>query len=96
MMPSSCVAYPLILWGEYIFDINQLAKNHPLEDLMNRVILLISFSLLIITLFAAGPGNVSSGLMMWLDANALSLSDNDPVSSWTDRSGNSNMLFRTL
>ena len=89
MMPSSCVAYPLILWGEYIFDINQLAKNHPLEDLMNRVILLISFSLLIFTLFAAGPGNVSSGLMMWLDANALSLSDNDPVSSWTDRSGNS-------
>lgn len=41
-------------------------------------------------LFAAGPGNVSSGLVMWLDANALSLSNNDPVSSWTDQSGSGN------
>ncbi|MDY0152447.1 MAG: T9SS type A sorting domain-containing protein [Candidatus Cloacimonas sp.] len=39
-------------------------------------------------LLAAGPGNVSSGLQMWLDANALSLNNNDPVSSWTDMSGN--------
>lgn len=39
-------------------------------------------------LFAAGPGDISSGLQMWLDANALSLNNNDPVNSWTDMSGN--------
>jgi hypothetical protein len=29
-----------------------------------------------------------SGLQLWLHADALSLSDGDPVSSWTDSSGN--------
>jgi len=42
------------------------------------LIVLVSVGL---SLFAAGPGNVSSGLQMWLDANALSLNNNDPVSS---------------
>lgn len=31
-----------------------------------------------------------SGLKLWLDAGSLSLSDSDPVSSWTDLSGNTN------
>ncbi len=45
-----------------------------------------------------GPGGVgnSNGSasqpqnIMWLDANYLSLNNNDPVSEWTDRSGNDN------
>lgn len=41
-------------------------------------------------LIAAGPGNISSGLKMWLDADAMSLNNNDPVASWTDQSGNNN------
>ncbi|MDD4309258.1 MAG: T9SS type A sorting domain-containing protein [Candidatus Cloacimonetes bacterium] len=53
----------------------------------------IIFVLLLVSglsvLVAAGPGDVSSGLQMWLDANALTgLNNNDPVSSWTDQSGN--------
>jgi hypothetical protein len=39
-----------------------------------------------------GPGGVgsSSSNILWLDANSLGLNNNDPVSSWTDNSGNSN------
>jgi hypothetical protein len=39
---------------------------------------------------ASGPGGVSSGLTVWLKADALSLSDNDPVATWTDSSGSGN------
>lgn len=38
---------------------------------------------------AFDPSSIS-GLQVWLKANALSLNDNDPVSSWTDFSGTSN------
>lgn len=39
-----------------------------------------------------GPGGVgnSSTNKLWLDANRLSLTNNDPISSWTDVSGNNN------
>ncbi len=38
---------------------------------------------------AFSPDNIS-GLSLWLKADALSLSDTDPVASWTDSSGNGN------
>lgn len=31
-----------------------------------------------------------AGLKLWIDANTLALSDNDPVATWTDLSGNGN------
>ena len=37
-----------------------------------------------------------SGCVEWLKADSLSLSDSDPVSSWTDSSGNSNTATATL
>ncbi len=52
----------------------------------NLILILIAFNLS--ALFAVGPGNVSSGLTMWLDANSLGLADGTAVSSWTDLSGN--------
>lgn len=36
-----------------------------------------------------GPDSVS-GLVQWLDASALGLSNNDPVATWTDSSSNGN------
>lgn len=35
------------------------------------------------------PANIS-GLKVWLKADSLALSDNDPVATWTDSSGNGN------
>ena len=57
---------------------------------MNKLLLLITCAFVISQafLYAAGPANVSTGLQMWLDANALSLSDGTAISSWTDQSGN--------
>lgn len=40
----------------------------------------------------SGGGAPVSGMAAWLKADALALSDGDPVSSWTDSSGNSNHL----
>ncbi len=37
-----------------------------------------------------------SGLKLWLKADQLSLSDNDPVSTWADQSGNSNDVTASL
>ena len=53
----------------------------------------VSCSLLTSSLFGQmGPGGVgsSSSLELWMDASKLSLSNTDPVSSWTDFSGNDN------
>jgi len=49
-----------------------------------------------VTIAQTGPGGVGNGLgsvgqprnIVWLDAEALSLGDGDPVASWEDRSGN--------
>jgi hypothetical protein len=38
----------------------------------------------------------SSGLLLWVKADALTLSDNDPISTWPDSSGNANNLTNTL
>ena len=45
-----------------------------------------------------GPGGVgnSSSNLIWLDANQLGLTNNDPVSSWTDFSGNTNHATQGL
>ena len=45
-----------------------------------------------------GPGGVgnSSSNLIWLDANQLGLTNSDPVSSWTDFSGNSNHATQGL
>lgn len=40
------------------------------------------------TVTPGGPGDFSP--ILWLKADALGLSDNDPVSTWTDSSGNGN------
>ncbi|PKN79410.1 MAG: hypothetical protein CVU48_05325 [Candidatus Cloacimonetes bacterium HGW-Cloacimonetes-1] len=40
------------------------------------------------SLFAAGPANISNGLQMWLDADALGWADGTSVSNWPDQSGN--------
>lgn len=37
-----------------------------------------------------------AGLQLWLKADSLSLSDNDPISTWTDSSGNGNNATGTL
>lgn len=56
---------------------------------MKRVIITAAFIAITSSLLlAAGPANISDGLRMWLDANAMALNNNDPVSSWTDLSGN--------
>jgi len=47
------------------------------------------------TLYAqTGPGGVgnSTNNVIWLDAADIGLNDNDPVSSWVDKSGNGNNL----
>lgn len=36
------------------------------------------------------PPDTIADLEVWLDAGSLALSDNDPVSTWADRSGNGN------
>ncbi|MDZ4183134.1 MAG: hypothetical protein U1B83_09675 [Candidatus Cloacimonadaceae bacterium] len=55
----------------------------------NQILSLLMLISALSVLFAAGPAGVGSGLQMWLDANALTgLNNNDPVSSWTDQSGN--------
>lgn len=41
-----------------------------------------------------GPGGVISGVIAWYKADALSLSDTNPVSSWLDSSGNGNTLVQ--
>lgn len=54
-----------------------------------KKILILSIVLIVAwQLYASAPGGISSGLRMWLDASTLSLNNNDPVSSWTDQSGN--------
>ncbi|MCB0802888.1 MAG: T9SS type A sorting domain-containing protein [Flavobacteriales bacterium] len=58
---------------------------------MKKIIL----PLLFLTISAhaqTGPGGVGSKTnnVLWLDANSLNLNNNDPVSSWTDLSGNNN------
>lgn len=55
---------------------------------MKRLLIVTTMLLLAWQLYSAGPGDISSGLGMWLDASTLSLNNNDPVSSWTDQSGN--------
>ena len=37
-----------------------------------------------------------SGCMLWLKADSLTLNDADPISTWTDSSGNSNTATSTL
>lgn len=37
-----------------------------------------------------------SGLKFWIKADSLSLSDNDPISTWADQSGNSNNATASL
>jgi len=59
-----------------------------------KKIQLFLFSVLFGSLAIAqtGPGGVggSSTNILWLDASRLGLTNSDPVSSWTDESGNSN------
>lgn len=57
---------------------------------MKKLFLITALVAIVYSVTAQGPGNVSSGLRLWLDADALSLNNNDPVPSWTDQSGNSN------
>ncbi len=46
---------------------------------------------------SAGFNPVSiSGLKLWLKADSLALNDSDPVSTWTDQSGNANDVSNTL
>lgn len=56
-------------------------------------ILTLSLTLISLTIIAqTGPGGVgnSTDNAIWLDASRLSLNNGDPVSSWTDFSGNGN------
>lgn len=63
---------------------------------MRRIAILVFSPLFLALCFAGnaqeGPGGVgtSGNVSAWLDANSLSLTNNDDVSSWTDISGNSN------
>lgn len=55
---------------------------------MIRIYMFIVLAMTVGLTYAAGPANIDAGLVMWLDATQLNLNDNDPVSSWTDMSGN--------
>ena len=60
------------------------------KNVLVSCLLMICFS---ISMYSqTGPGGVggSSNNILWLDAGALGLTDNDPVTSWTDLSGNAN------
>ncbi|MBL4708357.1 MAG: T9SS type A sorting domain-containing protein [Flavobacteriales bacterium] len=63
---------------------------------MKKIIISVIFSLMLLPcLFAqGGPGGVgtSSNNIFWIDANQMGLSNDDPVSAWSDLSGNSNNL----
>jgi len=64
---------------------------------MKNILFSLSFMLVGFLSFAqTGPGGVgnSSNNTVWLDANKLSLSDNDPVSILNDQSGNNNHVFQ--
>lgn len=68
---------------------------HKYVDVMKKVIILCLFSLSLSNLIGQeGPGGVgnSSNNILWLDASSLSLSNNDPVTTWADISGNGNDL----
>lgn len=57
---------------------------------MKNIILSISFSLLVTSLFAQAPGGVSSDLKIWLkaDAGTSGSTDGDLLTYWNDQSGN--------
>lgn len=69
---------------------------------MKRIILpsLLSIALSITATISSnaqtGPGGVgdSANNILWLDASSLNLNDGDPVSTWTDISGNGNDAFQ--
>jgi hypothetical protein len=59
---------------------------------------LLVFSLATINIYAqTGPGGVGDATtnILWLDASKLNLNNGDPVSNWTDVSGNSNNAVQT-
>ena len=57
---------------------------------MKNLILSISFSLLVTSLFSQAPGGVSSDLKIWLkaDAGTSGTTDGDLLTYWNDQSGN--------
>lgn len=56
---------------------------------MKAIILYLLLTCLAVVAYAQPyPGGISADLEAWYDASALSLSNNDPVASWTDMSGN--------
>ncbi len=63
---------------------------------MRRIVSLLLSAQFLLAIYPViaqdGPGGVgsSSNVNVWLDASRLSLTNNDPVSSWTDVSGNNN------
>jgi len=58
--------------------------------------LISAFGLGFSTFAQTGPGGVgnASDNRLWLDASSLSLSNGDPVQTWTDISGNANDAFQ--
>lgn len=58
-----------------------------------KKILIVSFCILLLNLLLTGktyafsPSDIS-GLSAWYKPESLQLNNNDPVSSWTDSSGN--------
>lgn len=56
---------------------------------MKAIVLYLLLTCLAVVAYAQPyPGGISADLEAWYDASALSLSNNDPVASWTDMSGN--------
>ncbi len=65
---------------------------------MRNLIILLLFSMSLVTISGqTGPAGVGSAAnnILWLDANQTGLTNNDPVGSWLDISGNVNHATQT-
>jgi len=64
---------------------------------MKQLITIVTAISLFSNVYAQSPGGVSGAgtNQLWLDANQLSLSNNNPVTTWTDKSGKGNNATMT-